>query len=157
MKKGFTFVELVVGIAILSLSFVGLIAVYNKYVQIAIKTTPTVQASYLLEEGVEVMKLLRDTSWTSRIAPLSTTTTYYLAFSTSTNAWTSTTTASLVDSTFARTVQVYDMKRDTNSDLSTTTGSYDPNTKLITVSVAWSYGATTTKSVSTYITNLFGN
>ncbi len=159
-SRGFSLLEATVGIAIISTVFIGLFAAYSRFVRLSMNTQPTVKAAYLIEEGVEVMKILRDTGWSTRIATLSTTTTYYLNFATTTSTWTSTTSAaSGYSGTFLRTFTITDLKRDnTSKDVATTTATYDPNIKKITISVAWQLGsATTTRSISTYIANLFAN
>jgi hypothetical protein len=122
-----------------------------------------VKSIYLLEEGVEASRYLRDKGWTANILPLSTTTQYYLYFSTlnGTGTWQTTTTAQLYDGIFSRKVtfgQVY--RNNTTSNISTTsTGStIDPNTRKITVQVSWSDPVgSSTKSISAYLTNLGKN
>lgn len=151
-------VEVIVGVSILALTFTGLITAYNRYVKASTNILPTIKASYLLEEGIEVMKIFRDTSWNTYIAGQSTSTSFSLTFSTSTSLWSTTTANSLIDSQFYRTVALTGVRRDTNNDISTTTGSYDSNTRKVTVTVSWRNGsATTTRTLSTYLTNMFQN
>ena len=154
-------VEAMVGITIISFVFMGLIGAYNRFVSAALDTQPTSKATYLAEEGIEALKILRDTSWTTQIAPLGTTTTYYLTFATSTATWTATSTASYgyVDTIFLRSFTITDLNRDaTTKDIVSSGGAYDPDTKKISISVAWRNGnATSTKSIATYIANLFSN
>ena len=76
--KGFTLVEIVLVTSILSAFMVSLFGYYQKVVEVSKETTRYIHSGFLLEEGVEAMKLLRDASWSLRIAPLSTTTPYYL-------------------------------------------------------------------------------
>ena len=76
--KGFTLVEVVLVASIFSMFVVSLFGYYQKVLEVSKETTRYIHSGFLLEEGVEAMKLLRDESWSSRIAPLSTTTTYYL-------------------------------------------------------------------------------
>ena len=157
-KKGLSLVEVLVGVSILLLAFLGLITAYNRFIRASFNTVPTIKASYLLEEGAEAMKILRDTGWATKIAPLSTTTTYALSFATSTALWSATTTKLYTDTIFYRTFTITDLKRDANSDISTSTGSYDANVKMINLSVAWKdRSATTTRQFSIYLTNLFKN
>jgi Tfp pilus assembly protein PilE len=157
-QGGFSIVEAIIGVTILAFVFIGLIAAYNQYIHVSNNTIPLIQASNLLEEGIEATKTLRDVSWALKISTLSTSTSYYLSFSASTSAWSATTTSSLIDNLFLRTMTLSDVKRDVNNRIVISGGVYDSNTKLITVSVAWKNSkATTTRSLQTYITNLFSN
>jgi Tfp pilus assembly protein PilV len=158
-QKGMTLVEAMVGIAVISFVFLSLIGAYDRFFAAELDVQPTTKAAYLVEEGIEAVKILRDTSWSSNIASLSTTSTYYLSFATSTALWTKSTTENVIDSVFYRTFTISDLKRDaTTKDIVSSGGAYDPDSKQITISVSWRNGnGTSTKSVSTYITNLFSN
>ena len=151
-NKGMALVEIVIGSAIISVAILAASSAYGTYVNYAFANQRNVQAGYILEEGLEAVTFFRDTSWSGNIAKLSTTTTYYLTFS---STWATTTTAQYVDGVFLRSLTISDVKRD-GSDKIAGSGTYDPNTKLITATVAYPQGqATTTKSISTYITNIY--
>lgn len=154
--KGFGLVEMVVGAAILS---VVLFSISNYFRQTFIASRATesvVQSSYLLEEGVEVEKLFRDMSYTNNFRNMSTTTPYYFLWDGS--SWATSTTDVLVDGTFDRSATLSDVMRDANGDIANT-GTYDPDTKLVTVSVAWWRPGvgTTTRLIQAYVTNIFNN
>jgi Tfp pilus assembly protein PilV len=152
---GFGLIEMLVGAAVLSSSLLGISTFFQASLQVSGTTESAIQGDYLLEEGVEGVKLLRDASYTNNIQTLSTTTPYYLLWNSS--SWIATTTSALIDNTFERKFSIADVKRDANDDIAST-GTIDPKTKLVTVSVAWSSkGATTTRSIGTYLTNLFNN
>lgn len=158
--RGFSLAEAMVAIAVITSVFLALIIAYNKFVTAAIDTQPVVKVSYLLEEGVEAVKSLRDISWNTKIAALSTTTTYYLTFSTSTAVWSATTSlvSGYVDATYLRSFTLTDVNRDATTKDISAVGVYDPGTKKLTVNVSWwSHAATTTRTLTTYITNLFSN
>ena len=157
VMKGFTLVEVVLVASIFSMFVVSLFGYYQKVLEVSKETTRYIHSGFLLEEGVEAMKLLRDESWSSRIAPLSTTTTYYLYWTGS--MWSATTTLATIENTFTRTVTVTDVKRDASDNIATV-GTYDGGTKKVRVSVSWiKKGKTipTTELIETYITNLFNN
>lgn len=148
-------VEVVIGASILTVGILALIGSYSTFVSFAFSNQKNVEAGYLLEEGLEAVTFLRDKGWAVNIATLSTTTTYYLTFNGS--YWATTTTPVYVDGQFLRTIGISDVKRD-GSDRIAETGTFDPNTKKITATVAYFQGhATTTKSISTYITNIYEN
>lgn len=158
-KQGFGVIEIVIGSAIILAGIVSLMAAYTIYTKFALANDKNVQAAYLAEEGIEAVSFLRDSGWNSNIKNLSTTTTYYIAWSSST--WKSTTTPQYVDGTFLRSFAITDVSRDSGNDKISTTSSgvyYDPNTKKITVTLQYYQGhATTTQTMNTYITNLYGN
>jgi Tfp pilus assembly protein PilV len=158
-QKGMSLVEAMVGIAVISFVFLALIGAYDRFFAAELDVQPTTKAAYLVEEGIEAVKILRDTSWSSNIATLSTSSTYYLSFATSTALWTNSTTENVIDSVFYRTFTISDLMRDsTTKDIVSSGGVYDPDTKKITIGVSWRNGnGTSTKAVSTYITNLFSN
>lgn len=62
-NKGFTIVELVITIFVLSIAVIG---VYNAFSILLISTTETINrftAAYLAQEGVEIVRNIRDTNW----------------------------------------------------------------------------------------------
>lgn len=126
---------------------------FNVYVRYALANQDNIQTAYLLEEGVEATRLLRDKGWSTNIAPLSTTTTYYFAFTGGT--WATTTTPQYVDGRFLRSMAIRDVQRNASTDDITSSGTYDPYTKLVTVTVSYrGREATTTRTLSTYISDL---
>jgi len=166
MKKytrGIGVVEIIVGVAIITLSLIGVVVSFNLHFKAGIENTKKIQATYLAEEGIEVMRFLRDSSWTLNIVPLSTTTTYHLFF----NGlyWETTTTPLYIDETFERTITLSDVyRRDSDSDIvpatSTLPKTADPAIRLITIGLAWptdigSTTATTTFEMQTYIADIF--
>lgn len=159
MKKirGSVLVEIIVGSAIIALAIVGITSAFNTYLNYALSNQKNIQSAYLLEEGLEVFSFFRDQSW-SNVSKLSTTTTYYLVFLESpTNHWATTTTPQYVDGQFLRSFTISDVKRDVNDDIAVS-GTYDSNIKMITASIDYFQGhGTTTKSISTYISNLYNN
>ena len=153
--SGIALIEIVIGSAIILSGILAINFSYSTYMQYALANQGNVQAGYLLAEGLEAVTFLRDKSWSANIAKLSTTTTYYLTFVSSN--WATTTTPQYVDGVFLRSIIISDVKRDANDRISVI-GTYDPNTKQITATVSYFQGhATTTKSISTYVTNIYNN
>ncbi len=154
-KKGFGLVEMLVGAAVLSVSMFSISNFFQTILVASRTTQDVVQGDYLLEEGVEVAKLLRDTSYKSNLGKMSTTTAYYFSWN-GTN-WATTTVNTLIDGKFERKLTLTDVKRDADKDIAAT-GDYDPDTKLVSVSVSWrGSSGTTTRSIQAYITNIFNN
>ena len=156
-NRGVSFVEIIVAAAIIMVLVGTVISVYNLYLSRFDQTTASIKASYLTQEGVEAIKTFRDESWSNNIAPLDHNTKYYLTFSTSSSSWATTTDPFLVDGTYKRWVELEKVYRDSEDDIAAS-GTNDPDTKKVTVHVAWDgISGTTTKETTTYITNLFDN
>lgn len=150
--QGFGLIEIVIGAAIVSLGVFAIVSSFNTYTQYALNNQYAIQTAYALEEGIEVMRFFGDKGWAGHIAPLSTTTTYYLMFSN--GNWATTTVPQYIDGRLLRSVTISDVRRNSNDKIDLT-GVYDPNTKLITVTVAqYIRSATTTKTLSAYIFNI---
>lgn len=154
-QRGVSLVEVVIGTAVLLLIFTGLIASYTLFVSSGFTTLRAIQAAYLLEEGIEAAGTLRDYGWTANIAPLSAGTPYY--FSWQGNRWITTSASSTIDNTFTRSVVFDPVYRDVSDNIAGS-GTMDSGTKKVTVVVRWQNAATTTsRTLSTYLTNLFNN
>jgi Tfp pilus assembly protein PilV len=154
-QRGIGLIEVIIGAAIISVGVIALIQGYNIYLNYALANSGNVQAAYLLEEGMEGLTFIRDKAWTPNILPLSTTTTYYLAFDATASTWKATTTVQYVDGVFLRTIGITDVARDTNGYVVTSGGTYDSNTKKIQVTLQYHQGhATTTRTMTSYIANV---
>lgn len=153
--RGFGMIEMLIGSAVLSVALLGISNFFQTALRASGTTQSAIQGDYLLEEGVEAIKIFRDLSYTNNFFKISTTTTYYFSWS-GTN-WATTTVNTFIDGKFERKFTIADVKRDANSDIASL-GTYDPDIKLATVSVAWgSPTGTTTHSIQTYVTNIFNN
>jgi len=117
----------------------------------ALQNTKKIQSAYILEEGVEAIRSIRDKSW-SNISGLASGLSYGLSF---TNSVWATTTTQFVGDGFYRRFEVFDVYRDANNDIASS-GTLSVGTKLFKVSVEYREGvATTTKSVSFYLAEIF--
>ncbi len=154
-QRGFGVVEVLVAAVIVSLVLVGLHSAAVQSLRLIRLSTERTQAAFLLEETVEALRALRDDSWSSNIDSLSVGTDYYLEWNG--GVWVVTTTNIFIDDVFERKFVLEDVNRDANDDI-VPSGTLDSGTKLITVTVAWrTNSATTTQTVSTYITDMFSN
>ena len=160
-NRGFGLLEILIAATILSASLVTLSATSQITFRLMKVSVERTQAGFLAEEAIEVVRILRDSSWSSHVAPRVSGATHYLNFNTTTNTWTTQTVATpLIYDIFTRTVVFQDVYRrnsdgeivDQNSpDLKT----LDPDTKKITARVLW--GAGHNIIIETYITNIFQN
>lgn len=146
-------VEILVAISIITVSVLAAMAVAQKSVYVSRQAFHTEQAGFLLEEGAEAMRILRDNNWTN-ISSLTAGADYYLSFSGGT--WILSATPNTVD-IFTRTVSVSNVNRDnTTKDIISAGGTLDDGTKLVTITVSWAEGGViVTKTLQFYITNIF--
>ncbi len=151
-NRGFMMVEVLVAVSIITVSLLVAMTVAQKSIYVSQASFHATEATFLLEEGAEAIRILRDNTWTN-ISDLTANTNYYPAFSAGT--WTLSGVASTVD-IFTRTVSIASVNRDNNTEDISATGTDDPGTKLVTVTVSWPEGGTTmTKILQFYIMNIF--
>lgn len=145
-------VEVLVAVSVIAVSILASMTVSEKSIYVARQSLHASEASFLLEEGAEVVRILRDNAW-SNISSLSTSTNYYPTFS-SPN-WSLSLTPNTVG-IFERTITVENVNRDNTTKDISPTGTDDPGTKLITVTVSWPEGGVTVnKTLSFYIMDIF--
>ncbi len=147
-------VEVLVAVSIIAGSILVAMAVTQKAVYLGRQATHANQAAFLLEEGAEAVRILRDNNWTN-ISGLIAGTNYYLKFVGGT--WTLTTIASDgVVGIFTRKVVLSNVNRDNATKDISAVGTNDPSTKLVTVTVSWNEGGTTvTRTLPFYMIDIF--
>ena len=153
--SGFGLVEILVGVSLAVLIFVGPMVVMSRSDELHRESLRFFDSTLLLDEGMEAMRFTRDAGW-SPFAALTVGIDYYLIWSG--GAWVATTTPSaFIDQLFDRRVRLASVFRDpSSSDIVESGGAADADSRLVTVTVAWrGRQATTTRSVSTYLTKLF--
>lgn len=155
-NKGESLVEVLVASAIILVVVVGLSATHSLYIKASLGNMNKIQATFLLEEGVEALKTMRDADFTSKIADIPLLTDKYLSFDGS--SWQSTDTNTLIDGKFERKFVLAEVVRDNFSDQISSSGTNDPNTRKATIYVSWQInGVTNTLSLATYISNIYDN
>ncbi len=156
-KKGSGLAEILVAVFIFSIILGSLVEVASIYLAGSGESLKSTKGAYLAGEGIEAVKIIRDTGW-GNITSFTDNTNYYLYFDTSSstnNIWKATSTISLVDSIFTRTFKSNSVYRDINGRIVQSGGTLDLHTKKITVSISWKLkNATTTKLLSTYIADI---
>lgn len=156
MNRGFGLLEIIAGIAVISVSIFGLAAVMNISLKISEEALKNTKASFLLSEGWEAVKTMRDVSFQNKISPLAVESDNFLDFDGA--VWKATSSNIYIDGVFERKFVLENVLRDVNDDIVSSGGALDTNTKKITVSVSWKGRTdTTTKQIEGYITNLFNN
>ncbi len=156
--RGISLVEVVIGTALILLALTGMVSAYSFYLKAGLKNTDHLKSVFLLQEGVEAVTLLRDDTW-SNLSSLATGTPYYLSWNGT--KWVGTTTATLIDTVFTRTVTLDSVYRKTaGQDIVASSSpdakALDANARKLTVKVSWgTAGAMQSKQVVTFLTNLF--
>ncbi len=155
-EKGFSLAEAIIASAISLFVILGITAFFSTIFSMSVANSARIQAAFLAEEGLEAVRILRDAGWDENIETQALDVPFYLDFEGS--SWTATTSNIYVDGLFQREVVLSAVNRDSNFDIVESGGNSDPDSRKITVSISWSLGnSTTTKSVSTYLTNVFNN
>lgn len=157
-RKGISLVEVVVASAILVAISLAAISAVRLYAKFGFANLKKVQAIYLAEEGLEVVRHLRDQSWSGNIAGLSSGFPYYLRFSG--GAWQVVSTEEFVGQ-FRRSVTFGNVYRKNSDDDIVAQDSplpktLDAGTKEAVVSVSFP-GADSPVALQAYITNLWNN
>jgi len=63
MKKGFTLIEVVVSVTILMIGAVGVYVIFNRVISVPSRVSSKFTGAYLAQEGVEIIRNIRDTNW----------------------------------------------------------------------------------------------
>ncbi len=154
-QRGISLAEVVIGAAILSASLLAISLAWSSYVKALSGNENSIQAGHLLEEGMEAIILFRDFGWAGNVQALSVDTNYYLSWNGT--RWVSSSVPAYIDGKYLRHFVFRNVYRDGGANISSS-GVLDPNTKKVEVFVSFRAGtATTTKSLSSYIHNLFAN
>ncbi len=153
-KAGFSVVEVLIACMIMSMIILALMSAATRGIGLSINALKKVQASNLIEEGIEVIKATRDNNWTT-IANLNTETKQYLSFDSNSNTWSlGETPVALIDG-FEREVIFYPVYRDSNDDIASV-GTLDSGIKKVTVKVSWAgSNMTNSKEITFYLANIF--
>lgn len=162
MRRGYSLIEIVVAVGLV-LAFVSSVVAASHFELRAVhESARRGKAAFLLEEGLEAVRILRDRGWSDNIALLVSGQTYYPVFSINWKVVSAD--PGPIDGLFTRTVVFGDVwRRDADSDIVDVSSgdpkTLDPGTRQVTVTVSWpgSGGAVRQESISTYLANIFQN
>jgi type II secretory pathway pseudopilin PulG len=149
---GVSLVEVLIGISIISALLVVIGYSINSYVAARAALLNNTKATYLAEEGLEIVRSIRDDDWTT-IDGLPTNTARYLSVSTTTVSIV--TTPEVIDGQFYRQFIVRPVYRNASDDIvaSTTAGAtVDDGSRQIDMYVGGPAGTSTLRAI---ITNLY--
>lgn len=149
--RGISLIEVIIGVTILSLLVISMSQVVGVFVSGTKTALERVEAVYLAEEGLEMLRFMRDDDW-NNIDSLALNTTLYLDVTTTTI---STSVTPEVVRGFTRSFEVSEVPRESGSHdvaFGGGGGTYiDPDSVLVTTTVA---GPTATVTLSTLLTNI---
>lgn len=151
-RRGITSIEVVIGVSIAGIVIVFAANAVSLFINGAREVTEKTQALYLAEEGLELIRFMRDEDW-NELGSLSTNAIHYLDISPTT---VSTAGGAEVIGDFTRSFTVANVYRNGDDDIvaSTTGGSTaDTDAKYVTVTVSWNAGADDV-SLSTILANI---
>ncbi len=153
--KGFTLVEIIVACTIITTTLLFVMSAAAKSIEISNRSLKHIQANFLLEEGAEAVKTIRDAGW-SNISERPTGTNHFLTFDNNTNTWNlGTDQTDPIDLFFTRTIVFSDVYRDGGDDISES-GSLDENIKKVTIIVSWpAKNEVISKEIIFYLANIF--
>ncbi len=145
-------VEIIIVVSIILVSVLITMSVAQKSIVVSRQALHISQAAFLLEEGAEAIRIVRDNAW-SNISNLTVSTNYYPTLSG--NTWILSSTPNTVG-IFTRTVSVANVNRDASTGDISSSGTNDAGTKLVTVTVSWTDGGeVASKTLSFYINDIF--
>jgi Tfp pilus assembly protein PilV len=131
--KGFALVEVILAFAIIASSVLISMAVIQKALQGSYSSFHNAQASFLLEEGAEKARIVRDNGW-NNIINLNTTEQLGI---------------------FTRTSVASSVNRNVSTGV-IGSGVDDPGTKLITITVSWQeQGVSKSRDLKFYVMDIF--
>jgi type II secretory pathway pseudopilin PulG len=152
VSKGTFLVEVVIVVSIITLMLLATMQITALSTRISRRALAETQVAFLAEEGADVVRLIRDAGWNS-FSALTTGTPYYLVHGV--GGWTLTTSPTLVDSMFTRSVVFSTVNRDGNDDIVTSGGTLDSGTRKVTVTISWNDGSEiVTKALTFYLTDI---
>jgi Tfp pilus assembly protein PilV len=153
-KSGFLVIEVLVAVSIITACVLTAMAVAQKSIILSYRSVHTTQAGFLLEEGAEAVRILRDNNW-SNIANLVPGTDYYLVFSG--NTWTLSTSPNTVGK-FTRKINFSTVYRDAVSGNISLSGTEDTRSRFVNITVSWNEGSKLLdKQLSFYIMDIFSS
>ncbi|HBT81815.1 hypothetical protein A3B26_01630 [Candidatus Giovannonibacteria bacterium RIFCSPLOWO2_01_FULL_48_47] len=160
-RQGFGLLEIVLAVSLVAGSLLALVAVFLLAQSTVEFSNQKLQVAFLLEEGLEVLRHLRDSGWNQNIALLSPNTDYYLSFDPALFQWSVVGLAPApISGLFTRSFRIENVSRDGTANIETiyNPANDDPDTKKITMKVSWNFkGREELLTLEGYLTDLFDN
>lgn len=156
MKNGFGLVELLVVIFIISLSLVYIFGIVSQLTKASGNAHLAYQANLINESNFEIIRALRDSSWTTNIVPLVNESTYYTRVQSGVISLTQSD-PGLIYQNFQSSIVVGAVYRDGNSNIASS-GTLDADMKKFTSTTSWTFrGQNKSAQAVYYLGNIIGN
>jgi Tfp pilus assembly protein PilV len=154
--KGISIVEIVIAAGIISISITGIFGAIQIYLKVVQQNAHKAQAVLLLDETAEALQYLRDEGYHSYIEGNNFNTEYSIFWNGSRyELGTSTIT---LPYQMNRNVRFEEVKRDSNDQITSGTGTVDPDTRRAVITIVWPYkGETKSLSSEVLIHNIYEN
>lgn len=133
-SKGFSIVEILISASIIVMIGLAGTASWQTYLKLNQRNSALIQSALLTEEAAEALNLLRDQGWSTKILSLPLSTPFYLSWTGS--AYATSSSAVALGNNYAVSVTLSSVMRDSNSNIVSSGGTTDPNTLLATITVA---------------------
>ena len=160
-KKGFGILEILIAVAIIAGSLWALASVFLLSGAAIELSRERLQASFLLEEGIEVIRHLRDAGWDTNIGALTPGTDYYFGFNPATGGWSiGALPEPAIESIFSRKFRLERVSRDINSNVESVynPANEDQETRKVVLTVTWMFKQNQQAStLEAYLTDMFNN
>jgi len=161
-QKGQSMLEVIITISILIGVILGLVVLSTSVFFLSQKSVNETQAAYLVQEGFEALRKIRDSNWDD-IAVLNENTDYYLLYDSETKIWSLTTTPNDIDG-YERKIRINNALRedinvngqiDAEDPINPNGVLIDTDTKKIIITVNWMdrSNASRNYSATSYLTN----
>jgi len=151
---GVGLIEVVIVSSLVLVIFSGLMSVFNFYIKKSVTLTDNIKAEFLAEEALEALRVLRDGDF-ANLSSLPRDTYRYLYWNGT--GWLATSTPEVIDGIFTRKFKVFDVYRDGAGNIAPA-GTLDAEILLAETSVIWQDNqATSTRTISTYLSNVLAN
>ena len=108
-------IEVVITASVFLVVILGLAGTYAIAVKASLENVTKVKATFLEEEGLEAVRLMRDLSWADKIATQVTGVPFYLVFDGAT--WTAVATSDFIGGIFERKITLTDVYRDSSQNI----------------------------------------
>lgn len=152
--QGVALIEIIVGIAVLAVILVTISLSITTYVNARGELLTQAKTTYLAEEGVEIMRAIRDEDWND-ITAETVDTVRYLDVTDTTLAIGGT--PEVIDTDYSRSVVLRELYRNSDDDVvpSTAPGaSTDPESRIVEVSVTGPDGTVTLTTILSNVHNI---
>ena len=149
--QAITLVEALVAVAIIGIILVFVMQTQTLFFASARTSMETTKATYLAEEGQELVRYLRDADW-NQIAALSTGSPHY--FNVTGSGVTITSTPEVIDSRYTRSFTLTSLSRSASGDFVSSGGTSDTGSRVVTVDIDWNGTKVSLKGIVTNMHNI---